>query len=83
MKIIFTEHVKDRIKKRKITEEEIILTIKLPEKIRKREGKYYAQKDIGRGKIEVVYKKDKYINIITVYWIQWKLHLIKKQMQCT
>ena len=70
MDIIFTEHVKDRIKKRKITEDEIINTVKYPEKIRKRGGKYYAQKDIGRGKIEVVYEKDKYINIITVYWIQ-------------
>ena len=70
MDIIFTEHAKDRIKKRKITKDEIINTIKYPEKIRKREGKYYAQKDIERGKIEVVYEKDKYINIITVYWIR-------------
>lgn len=69
MKIIFTEHVKDRINKRKITEEEIINTIKYPEKTYKREGKYYAKKDIGRGKIEVVYERDKYIKIITVYWI--------------
>ena len=69
MEIIFTEHVKDRIKKRKITEDEIINTINYPEKTSKREGKYYAQKDIGRGKIDVVYEKDKYIKIITVYWI--------------
>ena len=69
MEIIFTEHIKDRIEKRKITEEEIINTIKYPEKTYKREGKYYAQKNIGRGKIEVVYEKDKYIKIITVYWI--------------
>ncbi len=61
MKVIFTEHIKDRIKRRKLTEDEILNTIKYPEKIDKREGKYYAKKNIGRGKIEVVYEKDKYI----------------------
>ena len=69
MKVIFTEHIKDRIKRRKLTEDEILNTIKYPEKIDKREVKYYAKKNIGRGKIEVVYEKDKYIKIITVYWI--------------
>ena len=69
MEIIFTEHVKGRIKKRKITEDEIINTIKYSDKTIKRKGKYYAQKDIGRGKIEVVYGKEKYIKIISVYWI--------------
>ena len=69
MEIIFTNHIKERIKKRKITKDEIINTIKYAEKKDKKERKYYAQKDIGRGKIEVVYEKDKYIKIITVYWI--------------
>jgi len=69
MNIIFTEHAKDRIKKRKITEDEVINAIKYPEKTEKREGKYYAQKNIGRGKIEVAYEKEKYIKIISVYWI--------------
>ncbi len=68
MKIIFTEHAKDRLKKRKITEDEIINTIKYPDKTEKKEEKYYASKDIGRGKIEVVYEKEKYIKIITFYW---------------
>jgi len=70
MDIIFTEHAKYRIKKRKITNDEIINTIKYPEKINKKEGKYYAQKEIGRGKIEIIYEKDKYIRVITVYWIK-------------
>lgn len=69
MKIIFTEHAKNRIKKRKITEDEVINTIKYPKKIEKKKQKYYAEKDIGRGRVEVVYEKDKYINVITVYWI--------------
>lgn len=58
MKVIFTEHAKDRIRKRKINEEEVIDIIRYPEKILKREGKYYAQKNIGRAKIEVVYQEN-------------------------
>jgi len=69
MDIVFTDHAKNRIKKRKIKEEEIIKAINNPDKMYKSEGKYYIQKDIGRGKIEIVYQKDKYINIVTVYWI--------------
>ncbi len=69
MEIIFTQHAKDRMFKRKITKEEIINAIKYPEKTLKRQGKYYAQKNIGRANIEVVYEKDKYIKIITIYYI--------------
>ena len=69
MKIIFTEHAKGRMKKRNITEEEIINAIKNANKTLKIGGKFYAQKDIGRTKIEVVYEKDKYINVITVCYI--------------
>lgn len=69
MEIVFTEHVRFRLKKRGITEDEVINTVKYPERTYKEEEEYYAQKDIGRGKIEVVYEKEKYIKIITVYWI--------------
>ncbi|MBI5148546.1 DUF4258 domain-containing protein [Candidatus Pacearchaeota archaeon] len=69
MDIVFTEHAKEMVEKRKITKDDVISTIKYPEKIKKKEGKYYAQKNIGRGRIEVVYEKDKYIKIITLYWL--------------
>ncbi len=69
MGIEFTIHAKDRLKKRKIKEKEVIEAINNPNKIKKEEGKYYIQKDIERGKIEIVYKKNKYIKIITLYWI--------------
>ena len=75
MKIKYTEHAKERLEKRKITEDEVTNTIRFPEKLTKEHGKYYAQKDIGRGKIEVVYgrienpEEGKYLNIITVYWL--------------
>jgi hypothetical protein len=69
MKIIFTKHAKERMKKRVITEDEIIQTIKNPDKTKKQGGNYYAQKNIGRANIEVVYEKDKYIKVITIYYI--------------
>jgi len=68
MEIIFTEHAKERMKKRHITEEEIINAVKYPDKTVKREGKYISKKNIGRGEIEVIYEKDKYIKIITIYY---------------
>ena len=69
MDIRFTYHAKYRMNKRKITEDEVVITIKNPDKTIKKEGKYYAPKNIGRAKIEVVYQKDKYINVITLYYL--------------
>ena len=67
--IVFTNHAKKRMKKKHILEEEAIATIHYPETTKKIEGKYYAQKHIGRGKIEVVFEKETYIKVITLYWI--------------
>jgi hypothetical protein len=61
MQIVFTKHAKDRLKKRKITEEEIIEVIKFPEKLMKKKELYYTQKNIQRANIEVVFEKDRYI----------------------
>lgn len=69
MKIVFTEHAKERMKKRGISEEEVINAIKYGEEVIKKLGKYYARKNIGRRKIEVVYEKENYIKVITVYRI--------------
>ena len=69
MKVIFTEHAKERMQKRKIREEEVISAVKYPDKTSKREGKYYAEKNIGRAKIEVIYEKNKFIKVITVYYL--------------
>lgn len=69
MEIIFTEHVKEGMRKRNITEEEIISAVKYPDITFKRERKYFVAKNIGRTIIQVVYEKDKYIKIITVYYL--------------
>lgn len=42
MKIIFTEHAKERMKKRGITEDEVIQAIKNPDNTKKQGGNYYA-----------------------------------------
>jgi hypothetical protein len=69
MEIVFTEHAKERMKKRGITEDEVIQAIKNPDNTKKQGGNYYVQKNIGRAKIEVAYEKDKYIKVITIYYI--------------
>ncbi len=70
MEYIFTNHAKYRITKRNLTEQEIIEAIKFPNKTIKKHGKFYAQKTIVRGTIEIVYEHtERYINIITVYWL--------------
>ena len=68
MDIVFTKHAKEQMKERGITEDEIINTIKFPEKTQKIEDTYYSQKQTNSGKIEVVYLKEKYIKVITVYY---------------
>ncbi len=69
MKTIFTEHVKERMKKRRISSSEILEAINYPERILKKEGKYYAKKNIVRANIEVVYEKGNYIKVITIYYL--------------
>ena len=70
MEIVFTNHAKYRIGKRKILEEEVIDTIKYPDKTIKKHGKYYFKKRLERGTIEVCCEKtESIINVITVYWI--------------
>ena len=70
MKIIFTEHADERLERRKFLKEEIIEAIKFPDKILKKHDKYYHQKVLGRGKVEVVCEKtEKHIKVITLYWL--------------
>ena len=69
MDIVFTKHAKVQMKERGISEDEVITTVKLPEKTRKIGGIYYCQKRTISGVIEVVFEKEKYIKVITSYWI--------------
>ncbi len=72
MEIEFTLHAKEQIKERNLKIDEIINAIKNPDKVDYEYGKYYSQKDVGRGVIEIIYEKDKYIKVITIYWLKIK-----------
>ena len=70
MKITFTFHAEERLKKRKLLKEEVIEAIEHPDKTIKKHGSYYYQKNLGRGIIEVVCEKtEKSLNVITLYWL--------------
>ena len=70
MKIIFTEHGEERLEKRKFLKTEVIEAIKFPDKILKKHGKYYYQKTLEKGKVEIVCEKtEKHIKVITLYWM--------------
>jgi len=70
MDVIFTLHAKHKIKKRNLTEQEVIESIKNSDKTIKKHGKLYYQKNLGRGTIEIVCKAiENNIKVITVYWI--------------
>ena len=67
MHIEFTKHAKEQMKERNISEDEVIETIKSSGKTQKIDDVYYARKNIGRAVIEVVYVRENYIKVITVY----------------
>lgn len=69
MEIIFTNHCLERMVFRKITRQEVLLAIFFPDKILKKNSKYFVRKNIQRAIIEVVFEREKYINIITVYYL--------------
>jgi len=70
MRITFTKHAELRMIKRKILKQELIDAIKYPDKVLKKHGKYYFQKTLDRGNIEIVCQKiETNIKIITLYWI--------------
>ena len=70
MKIIFTKHAEYRIKKRNLTKQEVIDSINYPDNTIKKHGKYYFNKKLERGTIEICCEKtENNIKVITIYWI--------------
>lgn len=67
MNITITKHAKEQMKERGISEDEVMNTLKYPENTEKIDDLYYAQKKTNQGVIEVVYEKQNYIRVITVY----------------
>jgi len=70
MKIIFTTHAEFRLQRRGILKEEVIYIINFPDIVLKKHGKYFFQKKLHGGTIEVVTEKDEnFLYVITLYWI--------------
>lgn len=67
MNIVFTDHAKERMKRRNISEDEVINTIKYPEKTEKTDDAYYVYKHLGRFILKVVYTRENYIKVLTVH----------------
>ena len=55
------------MKKRNISEDEVINTIKYPEKTEKVNDIYYVYKKLERFMLKVVYTRENYIKVITVH----------------
>ena len=70
MRINYTRHAREQMAERNISEQDVIDAIKMPDRITKEHGKYYASKNIGLGTIEAAYEiVGNYIKVITVYWV--------------
>lgn len=69
VEIIFGDHAERRLRERGILKEELVDTIRRPDKTIKVHGKHHFQKNIGRGVIEACCEVEKHIYVITVYWL--------------
>ncbi|HLC65636.1 MAG TPA: DUF4258 domain-containing protein [Candidatus Nanoarchaeia archaeon] len=70
MNVVFTEHAKEKLSRRKILEEEVYDAIRYPNHIIKKYGKYYFQKRLDRGIIELVCEMtERDLKVITLYWM--------------
>ncbi len=67
MEIIYTLHAEKQIKERKFEKVWVEESIKRPDVTRRLGHKYYVSKKLNGLTIEVVYVKERYIKVITVY----------------
>ncbi len=70
MEISYSSHAEEQIEIRKILKVWVEEAIKSPDKT-EREGsnKYVVKKKLNGRSIEVVYVREKYIKVVTIYWI--------------
>ncbi|MBS3085956.1 DUF4258 domain-containing protein [Candidatus Pacearchaeota archaeon] len=69
MKVIFTEHAKQRMIERDIKVDDITSAIEMPDYTVTKNGKVEAYKKFGDKTLKVVYaKENKFIKIITLVW---------------
>ena len=69
MIIVYDDHVRQRIAERKIEGVWIKETLKSPDLMRRFGNKYINTKKVNGHTLEIVYYKQKYIKIKTIYWV--------------
>ena len=69
MNIVFTLHAKEQIEERRILKVWVEETIKSPDQIVHDNHKCYVVKKLNGKILKVVYTKEKYIKVITAYFI--------------
>lgn len=70
MEIRYTLHAGEQIKERKILKVWIEEAIKYPDETRSIGHKYYVVKKLDGKTIKIVYVKEKYIKVITSFFIK-------------
>lgn len=70
MDIIYTIHPKQQLKERKVEQIWVDETIKYSDIIRRNGYKYYVIKKLNGKTLKVVFVKEKYIKVITAYFIK-------------
>jgi hypothetical protein len=70
MRILYTAHAKGQLAERKIEEVWIEEAIKHPDLTVKDGGRTYVVKKINSHTLKVVYVMEKYINVVTCYFLQ-------------
>ncbi|MBI2580181.1 DUF4258 domain-containing protein [Candidatus Woesearchaeota archaeon] len=69
MELQYTAHCEEQIAERKLEKVWVEETIRYPDKTERTGKKYYVTKKLNGGTLRVVYIKEKYIKVITAYWL--------------
>jgi len=70
MQFAFTNHALERMRFRRIEQNDVLDALRFPDIIQKKEYKYLYRKRVSAGIIEIVCEKtENHLKIITVYWV--------------
>ena len=70
MNIVYTFHAEEQIAERKIEKIWVEETIRQPDSANSRGNRYVVSRKLNGHALEVVYVKEKYIKVVTCYFLQ-------------
>jgi len=70
MEFFYTYHAQEQIKERKILRIWVEESIKTPDETKRYRNKVYVVKKLNGKTLKVIYTKEKYIKIITAFFIK-------------